>query len=103
MPQQTRDAEGSREGPRETLEGYVVDLICLRRYPQGELGERARGHTRDCALHGHCIESGYGLVSEDGRLQLLDPKATPLVVERVSDAEPQHGIFLRAERVDGRD
>ena len=48
-------------GSIETLEGYVVDIICIRRYPQEEMLGRARVHTRHCGLAGHCAESGYGL------------------------------------------
>jgi hypothetical protein len=82
----------------ETLDGYVVDLICLRKYPAGEYAERARAHTRACALDGHCIESGFGLVSADGRVALLDPSATPLVVDAVRGSEREAGIRLRVRR-----
>ena len=29
----------------ETLEGYVVDIACLRRYPRDAWAEKARTHT----------------------------------------------------------
>ena len=84
----------------ETLEGYVVDLICLRKYPAGEYAESARQHTQACALEGHCIESGFGLVSDDRRVALLDPSATPLVVVAVRGSERGAGIRLRAHRAE---
>ena len=82
----------------ETLDGYVVDLICLRKYPADEYAERAREHTRACALDGHCIESGFGLVADDGRVALLDPSATPQVVDAVRASEREAGIRLRVRR-----
>lgn len=82
----------------ETLEGYVIDVACVRKYPRAELAERARAHTRKCVLMGHCIESGYALVSADGRLMLLDDHATPLVVDAVQRSETQRGIRLRVVR-----
>ena len=82
----------------ETLDGYVIDVACVRKYPQAELAGRARAHTRKCVLMGHCIESGYALVSDDGRLMLLDDDATPLVVDAVQKSERQRGIRLRVER-----
>ena len=82
----------------ETLEGYVVDLICLREYPAGEYAERARRHTRVCALKGHCVESGYGLVDEDGHVALLDPAATPQVVGVLQSSGRDTGIRLRVRR-----
>jgi hypothetical protein len=82
----------------ETLEGYVLDIICARRYPQDELAERARAHTKACGLKGHCVESGYGLVDDEGRLFLLDSEATPLVVSAIRGSEKEKGIRLRAQR-----
>ena len=82
----------------ETLEGYVVDQACLRKYPQDELLERARQHTKKCALMGHCMESGYGLVNEEGRPLLLEPAATPAVVGAIHGSDRDHGIRLRATR-----
>lgn len=82
----------------ETLEGYVVDLACLRKYPQDELAERARSHTKACAVMGHCLESGYGLVDEAGRVSLLDMQATPLILGALRETPQERGIKLRAER-----
>ena len=82
----------------ETLEGYVVDLACVRKYPQSELAGRARAHTKAYALMGHCVESGYGLVGDDGRVSALDPAATPHVVRAVGASPRDRGIRLRAER-----
>ena len=87
-----------RNERREALEGFVVDLMCLRKYPQDELLERAREHTKRCALMGHCVESGYGLVDEEGRLFLLEPAATPRVVDAIRGSERDYGLRLRATR-----
>lgn len=89
------DEHGSR---REVLEGYVVDQACLRKYPQDELLERARVHTTECALMGHCVESGYGLVNEEGRPLLLEPAATTRVIEALRRAGQERGVRLRATR-----
>lgn len=83
---------------REVLEGYVVDQACLRKYPQAELLVRARAHTVKCALMGHCVESGYGLVDDQGRPFLLEPAATPGVVEAIRNSGQQRGIRIRATR-----
>lgn len=81
----------------ETVEGYVVDIACIRKYPRRELLERARRHTRDCVLMGHCVESGYGLVNESG-VTLLDDHATPEIVAAVKGSSKEDGIRLRAIR-----
>ncbi|WP_433631763.1 hypothetical protein [Halomicrococcus sp. NG-SE-24] len=88
----------------ETLEGYVIDGGCIRKNGREELLEKAREHTRECALMGHCIESGYGVVTEGDRLTMLDPEATPKVVDVVQESDTQEGIRLRVtrERGDGQ-
>lgn len=55
-------------------------------------------HTKDCALMGHCVESGYGLVNENGDIRVLDAKATPLIIEKVGGSEKEKGVKLRVTR-----
>ena len=82
----------------ETVEGYVIDGGCIRKHHREDLLDAARTHTAECALMGHCIESGYGIVTEEDRLTLLDPEATRRIddVVEASDADP--GIRLRVNR-----
>jgi hypothetical protein len=82
----------------ETLEGYVVDIICLRKYPRNELLDRAKVHTRKCSLAGHCAESGFGLVDDNGQVSLLDPQATPQLLDVVRDSSHDSGIKLQVTR-----
>lgn len=82
----------------ETLSGYVVDIICLRLYPQNELLERAKVHTRKCSLAGHCTESGFGLVDKNGQLALLDPHATPQLLDAIVSSDRDSGIKLQVTR-----
>lgn len=91
-------ANGQSEPRAETLEGFVVDIACLRKYPRDELQDRARAHTKRCALMGHCVESGYGLVSENGRVALLEAAATPQVVSAIERSQRSDGIRLRVTR-----
>lgn len=82
----------------ETFAGYVVDLACIRKYPHAELLERARAHTKKCALMGHCVESGYALVGEDGTTYALDATATPQIVRSLEKSAKDAGIRLEATR-----
>ena len=84
----------------EILEGYVVDIACLRKFPRDQVAERARRHSRRCGMMGHCVESGFGLVEVDGpeRVMLLDAKATPQVLEALRAADKEEGVRLRVER-----
>lgn len=82
----------------EVIEGYLIDIACARKYPQDELLKRAKAHTRACALDGHCVESGYALVDEDGRLMVLDSEATPKVVTALLQERQDTNIKFRIER-----
>ena len=82
----------------ETLEGYVVDIACVRKFPRAELLMRARSHTLRCLRMGHCIESGYALVDDGGQLSLLDAAATPLLLDVTRGIRARKGIKLRAFR-----
>jgi hypothetical protein len=82
----------------ENLSGYVVDIICLRLYPQSELLDRAKVHTRKCSLAGHCTESGFGLVDENGQISLLDPSGTPQLLDAIIGSDRDSGIKLQVTR-----
>lgn len=83
---------------RETLEGYIVDIACLRRYPRAHWLDKARTHSRTCSLEGHCLESGYGLVGEDGSLALLDTAATLKIADLVRRSDRDQGARARVVR-----
>lgn len=82
----------------ETLNGYVIDVGCIRKNARDDLLEKARTHSRECALMGHCVESGYGIVTEADRLTVLDPDATPKIVETVTECATEEGIRLEVRR-----
>lgn len=91
-------ADSQADSATEVLEGYVVDLACLRKYASSEMLARASRHTRSCALMPHCIESGFGLVSADGQLVPLDTGATMGVVDALRSTDEENGVRLRVER-----
>ena len=71
----------------ETVEGYLIDVECIRKNARDELLEKARDHSSECALMGHCVESGYGIVTENDRLTVLDSEATPMIVDAVEETD----------------
>lgn len=82
----------------ERLEGYVMDLACVRKHRRRGLLEVARQHPRECNLMGHCIESGYGLITDDDRLHVLDDAATLKIASLLSQIQQHTGIRLRVQR-----
>lgn len=47
---------------------------------------------------GHCIESGYGVVDDTGRIALLEPASTPAVLTAIRTSSAERGIRLRIAR-----
>ena len=80
------------------MEGYLIDIACVRKYRRDELLRRAKAHTRACGTEGHCVESGYALVSEDGQLVLLDSEATPKLLQALLKEERDNQIKFRVIR-----
>ncbi|MGD9673669.1 MAG: hypothetical protein AB7U98_09350 [Candidatus Nitrosocosmicus sp.] len=84
---------------KEILEGYLVDIACIRTVPYDELVEFSREHTVNCAVMGHCMESGYGLVDKNGQVFLLDSPATSYIASSLKEKDKKEkGIKLRVER-----
>lgn len=82
----------------ETWVGYLMDIACVRKAPSDELLDRASTHPTDCALMGHCIESGFALVGDDGRLHLLESAATTGVVRELLHTSVSEGLRLEVVR-----
>jgi hypothetical protein len=99
-PNSQRKHEGTEYtmSTTETHDGYIIDVGCIRKNAREELLSKARTHTRDCALMGHCVESGYGIVTENDRLIVLDAEATPQVVDVVEASDTAEGIRLHIQR-----
>ena len=87
-----------RDPRDEVLQGYVMDVACIRKAPADELARRAAEHRTACGLMGHCIESGYGLIDHQGQLHLLDPDATAPVVQHLLEAWPERGVRILVRR-----
>lgn len=82
----------------ESLSGYIVDYNCARRWPVDEIFRNARMHSKECSLEGTAIESGFVLVPDPQTILLVDPNATPLIIDILLSSENEIGIQLRIER-----
>ena len=82
----------------EILSGYLVDCHCVRTWPIDNVFEKARTHSKECSLLGQAIESGFALISYPSVIQIIDPHATPLILDILFSTESETGIQLRIER-----
>jgi hypothetical protein len=95
----TINSNNNNSKRKEVLEGYVVDLACIRTTPYNDLQKFSREHSVNCGLMGHCVESGYGLIDDEGKIQILDSKATSEVVSILeNNRNNKKGIKSHVER-----
>ena len=80
-------AQGSKKETKSTADksftGYVVDKMCgtgMAKKDMKTAMERARKHTKECALEDDCAASGYGLMM-DGKFVKFDEKGDKLAAE----------------------
>ncbi len=53
------------------VQGFLVDKMCsVKVVKEGQAA--AQKHTRDCALMEPCVQSGYGVMTPDGKFLALD-------------------------------
>lgn len=82
----------------EILSGYVVSYRYARNWPLEHLFENARSHCKENSLEGQSIESGFVLIGYPSVIRLLDPHATPLILDILLSTESKIGIQIRVER-----
>ena len=80
------------------LEGFVVDVDCVRVARRSDLVRRAAGHLRACALAAGFSAGAYALVEPGGTVHVLDHQATPLVLWALWRSTREAGVWVRAER-----
>ena len=76
------------------LEGYLVDQMC-----SGEVmtkgANAAKGHTRDCALMDHCRESGYGVLTSEGKYLKFDAQGNKRAVQALKASKKKDDLRVR--------
>jgi|SRR5215471_18765605 len=53
-----------------TVKGYLVDMSCARE--EGSKADFGIKHTKDCLQMAECVQSGYGLLTDDKKIIMFD-------------------------------
>jgi hypothetical protein len=53
-----------------TVKGYLVDLSCARE--EGTRPDFGIKHSKDCLQMPECVQSGYGLLTDDKKIIVFD-------------------------------
>ena len=75
----------------EKVEGYLVDKACSAKVVKGGV-DAAKAHTKDCALMPNCKESGYGVVTADGKFLKFDKDGDRMAAKMLGFASGKDNI-----------
>ena len=84
--------------PTEVLQGFVIDLHCLRTAPRDTVVQVAARHPRACALAATFSGTPFALVDHDGTVHVLDDAATRLVIAVLWRTDDRRALAVRARR-----
>jgi autotransporter translocation and assembly factor TamB len=78
-----------------TITGYLIDNACAE--SAKDLGPRAKGHSRSCALMDSCEKSGYSVVTDDNTRYKLTEKGDGMAAELLKNSKTEKGVKVTAE------
>jgi len=78
-----------------TVTGYLIDNACAE--SAKDLGPRAKGHSRSCALMDNCEKSGYSVVTDDNTRYKLTEKGDGMAAELLKNTKTERGVKVTAE------
>lgn len=73
-----------------TVKGYLVDMNCARE--EGSKPDFGAKHTRDCLQMPDCVNSGYGILTEDKRILKFDKAGNERAQRFIADLKKDKDI-----------
>jgi len=75
----------------ENVEGYLIDKMCSAKVVAGGV-DAAKAHTKGCALMPKCKESGFGVVTADGKFLKFDSDGDSMAVKMLGFSSSKDNI-----------
>jgi hypothetical protein len=85
-----------KEKSEHSVGGYLVDKACatkMEKLSMKKAMEKAKNHTKDCALQDACKASGYGIMSH-GKFIKFDEKGDKLASEYLDKTKKEKNIWV---------
>jgi hypothetical protein len=80
------------------INGYVVDNMCAAAHKDDkDVLETVKSHPKECALMEDCVQSGYAVLTEDGKFYKLDEAGNKKVVELLKKTKSENGLAVTVE------
>lgn len=75
--------------------GYLADNMCAASMKDNVA--KAKGHDKSCALSPSCADSGFALVTEDGKVIKLDADGSKKAHELFKNSKSTKGLAVTIE------
>ena len=82
----------------ETFEGILMDKMCSGMVAKKGFAA-AKMHTKECALMPNCAESGYGVVTSDGKFLKFDDGGDKKAAKALKATDKKDNLTIK---VDGK-
>lgn len=84
-------------GATVTLNGDIIDNMCLGAHKPEELAEFVKGHGKQCAISPDCEKSGYSILS-DGNLSKFDAESNAKIAEFLKKEDSKLQVVVTARK-----
>ncbi len=93
-------AQQKSDKKETTYKGYLVDKMCGTGFTKGgdvkKAADKAKKHTKDCALEDNCKASGYGLIF-DGKFHKFDDAGDKLALDYLNKTKKESNLFVQVK------
>src|SRR5438270_14102219 len=88
-------ASGSPHPGKETVSGYLVDLVCVKE-EAGKVADFGPGHSKKCLEMPVCSRGGYAILLPSKEVLSLDDRSNELARKLISNSHKENGFALKA-------
>ena len=80
---------------KETVRGYLVDLVCLKE-EAGKFPDFAPNHTRKCLQMPACAQGGYAVLLPSNEVLAFDEHGNELARKLIASRQQEKGFVVKA-------
>lgn len=93
--QWTTAASGSPSPGKETVSGYLVDLVCVKE-EGGKVADFGPDHSKKCLQMPVCLRGGFAILLPSREVLSLDESSNELARKVISNSQKEKGFVVKA-------
>jgi hypothetical protein len=88
-------ASGSPNSGKETVSGYLVDLVCVKE-EAGKVADFGPDHSKKCLQMPVCSRGGFAILLPSKEVLSLDDRSNELARKVISNSHKEKGFVVKA-------